>query len=322
MSADESKSEPSDIRESKAEESPLPAAWQPLTPRGVAAFSRATLGRLMLVQAFVAALVTASVLWFLATTWFPTTRAAIRQLPETGQIQNQELTSPRTSTAPLAETRLLSFVMDLENVGTPNLPTDLRVIFHRQHVALCGMLGCVNVAYPKDRLIPFSQLELESAWGAWAPFIYTVTGLAAMLWLFASWMLLATLYSPIVRIYAFFKDRQITVAGSWRLSAAALLPAALMTGGGIVLYGLGVIDLIGFLVLFALHFPVGWAYLFVSPLRLPRASDAVELPKQNPFTPPIGSSESESEPAPKPANPFAGSTRDATEQPPNPDDHR
>lgn len=313
MSADESKSEASDIRESKAGTSPLPAAWQPLTPRGVAAFSGATIGRLMTIQTAVAVLVTATVLWFLNTTWFPTIREAIRQLPETGQIQNQELTSPRTATTPLAETRWIAFVTDISDAGTPNLPTDLRIIFHRRHVALCGLLGCLNVAYPKGRTIPFSQLELESTWGAWEPFIYTVIGLGTMLWLFACWFALSTFYGPVVRIYAFFKDRQITVAGSWRLSAAALLPAALMTGIGIVLYGLGIIDLIGFLVLFALHFPVGWAYLFASPLRLPRASDAATLPKQNPFTPPIAASE-----AARPTNPFAGSTGSETEQPPKP----
>ena len=315
MPQDETKSESSQLRDvTNAESEPtLPPAWQPLTPRGVAAFARATIGRLMLVQFIVALLVTASLLWFLSTTWFPTLLSAIRQLPDSGQIQDGELSSPRTSTAPLAETRLLAVLMDLESAGLPAVNADLRVELHRSGYAFCSLLGCLTFKYPRDRVVPFSQLELESFWAAWRPTIYTVIGLGSMLWLFVTWFSLASIYAPVVRIYAFFKDRQLSVAGSWRLSAAALLPAALMMAGGIVLYGLGLIDLIGFLVLFVLHLVVGWAYLFVSPLRLPRASDALAPPRRNPFDLPTESPVDNS-PASSP-NPFAGP---ASADPPKP----
>ncbi len=308
MSKDESKPDPSDICEAQAV--PFPTAWQPLTARGVAAFSRAAIGRLLFVQLIVALLVAASILWFLATNWFPTVREAIRQLPETGQIRNQELVSPRTSTAPLAETRFLALVMDVEGAGIPNLKADLRVEFHRRNFALCSVLGCLWIGYPKGQTVLFSQLELESWWAAWEPVICTVIVLSVVIWLFLTWVVLATLYCPLARTYAFFKDRQLTLLGSWKLSAAALLPAALMTGTGLVFYGLGLTDLIGFLVLFALHLAVGWAYLFASPLRLPRASDAIAAVRQNPFTPP----------GTVPANPFidpsASTPKDTS---PNPD---
>jgi hypothetical protein len=308
MSKDESKADPSDICEAKT--SHFPTAWQPLTARGVAAFSRATLGRLLFIQLIVALLVAASILWFLATNWFPTVREAIRQLPETGQIRNQELVSPRTSTAPLAETRFLTLVMDVEGAGIPSLKADLRVEFHRRNFALCSALGCLRIDYPKGQTVLFSRLELESWWAAWEPVIYSVIGLSVVAWLFLTWVVLATLYCPLARIYAFFKDRQLTLPGGWKLSAAALLPAALMTGAGIVLYGLGLTDLIGFLVLFALHLAVGWAYLFASPLRLPRASDAIPAVRQNPFTPP----------GPAPSNPFVDpSASTPQDTAPNPD---
>lgn len=306
MSKDESKPEPSDIRESIAEDRPFPKAWQPLTACGVAAFSRATIGRLLIVQLIVAVLLTVSILWFLSANWFPTVREAIRQLPETGQIRNQVLNSPRTSTAPLAETRFLAFMMDVEGAGTPSIKTDLRVQFHRNKFAFCSVLGCLALDYPKDRTVLFSRLELESWWAAWEPVIYTIVGLFVLVWLFLSWIVIATIYSPVARIYAFFKDRRLTLLGSWKLSAAALLPAAMLTGAGIVLYGLGIVDLIGFLVLFALHLPVGWAYLFVSPLRLPRASDAVPAVRQNPFTPPGA----------VPSNPFGDPSASPPEEPP------
>ena len=293
MSQDES-SPSSDTRSPTPEDRPLPSAWQPLTPRGVAAFSRATFGRLFLVQLIVALLVAGSVIWFLATVWFPPTREAIRQLPDTGLIQNQQLSSPRSTTEPLVENRFLAFVVNVDGTGTPSLATDLRVEFHRQNFALCSLFGCLRLDYPRGSTIQFNRPELESWWAAWELTIYSATVIIVVGWLFATWWMLATLYCPVARMYAFFKDRQLTVLGSWRLASAALLPGALLTAAGIVLYGLGLIDLLQFLFLWALHLMVGWVYLFVSPLRLPRASDANSAPR-DPFA----------NPKPASANPFS-----------------
>ena len=296
MSKDES-SPSSDTRSPTSEDRPLPSAWQPLTPRGVAAFSRATLGRLFLVQFIVALLVAGSMIWFLATVWFPATREAIRQLPDTGLIQDQQLNSPRSATEPLVENRFLAFVVNVDGTGTPSLATDLRVEFHRQNFALCSILGCLQIDYPRGSTLQFNRPELESRWAAWELTIYSAAGLAVIVWLVASWLMLATLYCPIARMYAFFKDRQLTVLGSWKLAAAALLPGALLTAAGIVLYGLELIDLLQFLLLWTLHLLVGWVYLFVSPLRLPRASDAAAAPR-DPFA----------KPKPASANPFSVET--------------
>jgi hypothetical protein len=281
MSKDES-SPSSDTRSSTSEDHPLSSAWQPLTPRGIAAFSRARLGRLFLVQFIVALLVAGSVIWFLATIWLPTTRDAIRQLPETGLIQNGQLSSPRSIGGPLVENRFLAFVADVDGTSTAGLASDLRVEFHRQNFALCSLFGCLRFDYPQGSTVQFNRPELESWLAAWELTIYSAAGIAVVVWLFASWLLLATLYGPVARLYAFFKDRQLTVLGSWKLASAALLPGALLSAAGMVFYGLGWIDLLQFLILWALHLMVGWVYLFVSPLRLPRAPDATPGAR-NPF---------------------------------------
>jgi hypothetical protein len=249
-----------------------------------------------MVQAVVASLVAASAIWFLSTGWFPAIRQAIRQLPDTGQIQNRELISPRTSTAPLAEGRLLAFVMDVDHTGTPSLASDVRAEFRRHGWALCSALGCFYFDYPKNRTVPFNRPDLESGWVAWETMIYVLAGFVTLMGPFISWLALATLYCPMARIYAFYKDRQITLVGSWKLAAAALLPGALLAAAGIVLYGLGVIDLDRFVILWTLHLVVGWIYLFVAPLRLPRTGDA-PLTTRNPFNSPRSAR----------ANPFTGS---------------
>jgi hypothetical protein len=293
MAKDESRPS-SDLRSPTSEDRPLPPAWQPLTPRGVAAFSRASLGRLLLVQFIIALLAAASVIWFLAAVWFPTTREAIRQLPDTGFIQDQQLSSPRISTEPLVENRFLTFVVNVDGIGIPSVATDLRVEFHRRNCALCSLLGCLHFDYPRRSTVQFNRPELESWWAAWELTIYSAAAIAIVFGVFVSWLLLAAIYCPIARIYAFFKDRQLTLHGSWKLASAALLPGALLMAAGIVFYGLGLIDLVQFLILWPLHLIMGWVYLFVSPLRLPRTSDAVPV-QRNPF----------GETKPVDANPFS-----------------
>src|SRR2546423_14755104 len=72
-----------------------PAAWQPFTPRGVAAFASAGFGRIFLLLCTSALLSTGTVVWFLNTAWFPTFQAAIHELPAQVQILRHEM---RTAT--------------------------------------------------------------------------------------------------------------------------------------------------------------------------------------------------------------------------------
>jgi len=279
---------------------PLPAAWQPLTWRGVAAFAGARLNRLLLAQTAVAILAVTATLWFLNTGWFPIIRKAIQQLPDTGAIENQRLISPHSSREPLIEHRLLTFVVDQHGAWHGNSGGDLRIEFHREQFAVCSALGCYAQAYPKAWSVPFNQPDLQSHWGAWETMIYLWVGLAVFLGLFISWWFLATVYSPFVRLYAFFKDRDLSLAASWKLAGAALLPCALLVSVALVLYSAGILRLFHFLAIWLLHFPLGWVYLWMSPLRLPAAGDALPGARQNPF----GDGEQEQETAP--ANPFVG----------------
>lgn len=257
-------------------------AWQPLTPAGVAAFATARGSRLFLLQLITAGLTAWVVLWFLGANWFPIIREAIGRLPDQGLIQNQQLSLAGATAEPLAENRFLAVVVDADGIGTPSLATDLRVEFHRRNAAVCSLFGCLNFDYPPDSTLQFNRPELDSRWGAWQPMFYWIAGLGTAVWLLISWAVLATIYCPLVRLYAFFKDRHLTLVGSWKLCCAALLPAALAASGCILLYGLGLIDLPQFLIFWSLHLAVGWVYLILSPLKLPRASDARPLTK-NPF---------------------------------------
>src|SRR5437660_1791698 len=86
--------------------------WQPITFGGVAAFSRASFGRLFLVQLLVALLVASSVLCFLILTWFPVIQKAIARLPEKGAIRGGQLTWNSPSPCWLTEGTFLSIIVD------------------------------------------------------------------------------------------------------------------------------------------------------------------------------------------------------------------
>ena len=303
MTEHESKPAEPGIRDSKSPQpsSPqaLPPAWQPLTFRGVAAFSQTRIGRVLLLQSLVALLAAMAVLWCLHSTWFQRALEAIRALPVTGSIENRVLISPRNSPEPLAVDGFLAISINLDQTAGRGSASDVRLEFHRTDYTVCSLLGCLKFDYP-ERPLPFNQPDLEAWWGAWRWTIFVSVVSAAVAFLFVSWFFLATCYALPAWFIAYFKDRDLSLAGSWKLAAAALLTPALFMAGFIVLYALNAVDLVRLLVLWCLHVPLGWVYLYGALVRLPMTAQAADR-KANPFGGPVEKKrDGESK------NPFAG----------------
>src|SRR6266404_2485730 len=136
-------------------------AWQPLTPAGVAAFARASAGRLWTMQFFFALMAAASVVWFLHQAWFPTIHQAIGQLPAQGQIRAGRLDWQGDSPLSLAEGIFLALVVDLDHEGLARSPAHVRLEFGRSDVQIHSLLGFAQASYPKDWRIAFNRTELE-----------------------------------------------------------------------------------------------------------------------------------------------------------------
>jgi hypothetical protein len=251
----------------------------------VAAFARASFSRLFILQFIVALLAAGAVVWFLRTAWFPTVRAAIAQLPSEGQVSQRELQVPRRPVKPLAESRFLSISLGSDQPGPRGRFADVQIELRKRDVQICSLLGCLFLRYPPECTIQVNRPELEPWWGAWRTTLLWLSAAAVIVVLWLSWLLLATLYFPIPRLVAYYADRELTWAGSWRLAAAALMPGALLLTLAIVLYGGGALDLVRLGVFGALHLLVGWVYVVISPLSLPRLSRDT-LTVRNPFTEP------------------------------------
>ncbi|HEX7618175.1 MAG TPA: hypothetical protein VF480_05580 [Verrucomicrobiae bacterium] len=257
-------------------------AWEPLTPRGVAAFARATFSRLLLVQFIVALLAAAAAAWFFDDGCFPTISEAIQKLPADGEIRSGRLDWHGDPSQLLAEGKFLAFDVDLNHSGQIHSTADVQIEFGKDSIRIFSLLpGYSEFFYIPDRVAPFNRTELEPLWGAWAAEILFIAAAGVTVGLLVIWWLLATIYFLPVWLLGFFANRDVNFRECWKLSGAALLPGALLMAAGVLLYDLGFLDLVSLGFVFAAHFALGWIYLFLSQLFLPRISDTPQ--KGNPF---------------------------------------
>jgi hypothetical protein len=249
--------------------------------RGVAAFAGASFARLLLVQFIVALFAAGSVVWFLPQAWFPTIGDAIRQLPPQGELRSGRLDWHGPTPLRLAEGRFLALVVDLDHSGEARSAAQVQVEFGRTDCKVFSLFGCMRCAYPPRWAAAFNRAELGPWWGAWAPAILAIVAVLVVGGLMLSWAILATVYFLPAWLAGFFANRDLSLPGSWRLAGAALMPGALLLSAVVVLYGWGALDLVLLAISAAVHLVMGWVYLCVSPLSLPRRQAAGA--KENPF---------------------------------------
>ena len=259
-----------------------PFAWQPLTPVGVAAFTRATCGRLLVVQLVFALLAASTVVSFLQAKWFSVIGSAIKALPSQSEIQAGKLQWTGDAAQSLAESSFLALCVDLKHLGTARSPAHIQVEFGQKDFRVLSLFGCWQGAYPRGWVMAFNRTELEPWWGAWAPALLAMAGIGVVLALIALWSALALLYAPVAWVVGFFNDAQLSFPGSWRLSVAALMPGALVMNAGFGLYAIGVLDVVQLIAVAVVHLVVGWVYLVYGSLIAP-LHPSVSALTHNPF---------------------------------------
>ena len=272
--------QPESPSESSLPASTLPAAWQPLTFRGVAAFAGSSYQRLFWVQVFFAALCGAAIVWALHYAWVPVIRTGLRALPNEAPDRAGNLIYPPSAAGLLAESRHLAVLLKPEGVTAA---ADVKIELRAEDARVCSLMGCWSRPYRKGRTIYFTRAEAVPWWDAWQPILLGIVGIASSLFFLAAWTLFGTIVFLFVRLYAYFADRQVTLGGSWRLSVAAFLPGSLALIGALVLYALGIADLIRFLLAVPGHLLIALLYLGFAPLKLDRIP-AAPPPSINPFT--------------------------------------
>lgn len=254
---------------------------QPFTPQGVATFATAPTSRLFALQFFVSLLAAVIVIWFCHANYSPAILEAIQNTPDEAVLEKGELGN--ISSQILVEKKFLSIAIDLEESGRLGKISDLQVELRPNYFQVCSLFGCALFDYPKESIL-LGRSTAEPWWGARQPVIFAIIGAGIFAGVWLSWLALALLYAPIVKIIAFFEDRELSWSGSWKLSCAAQLFAAILMSFAILLYGLQAFDLIRFLFFFTAHFVIAWIYVGASPYFLSTVSAKVPAVK-NPFGP-------------------------------------
>lgn len=262
-----------------------PVAWLPLTPRGVAAFAYASVGRVLVFQLFAATLTAGAVVWTLSSRWFPTIAVGIDHLPQQGVIRSGRLEWTADSPQTLSESRFISLAVDLQHTGGARSPSQLQVEFGRDDLRVYSVFGCAEIPYPKSQLIAFNAPEGRPWWGAWAPMILLLAAAAVIAGLLISWAVLATVYCLAVWLLGLYLNRELTLVGCWRLAGAALVPGALAMAAAIVGYGFARFDLVKLAAAWVFHLLLGWAYLVAAVVAAPKIQTDVPV-KANPFVAP------------------------------------
>jgi hypothetical protein len=245
------------------------SAWQPFTPRGVAAFANASFARLMVLELVVALTAAFVVIWFINANYSPTILEAIQNLPDEAALQHGKLTN--ISSRVLIEKKFLSVVVDLEQSGQLGKIADFQLDLRANYFQICSLFGCAPFEYPKENIL-IGRSTSEPWWGARQPVILALCGSLVAIGLLLIWATLALFYALIAKLIAYFADRQLSWSSSWRLASAAQMMAALLMSLSIVLYGLQAFDLIRFVFFFGLHFVAAWIYVVAAPFSLPNVS--------------------------------------------------
>jgi hypothetical protein len=253
-------------------------AWQPFTPRGVAAFAQAPSSRVIFLKSIAATLAALVVIWFLKTNYSPSISEAIKNLPDNALLENGILTN--VSSGILTQKKFLSAIIDLEETGLTGQTADVQVEFRESYFQICSLLGCGVFNYPDGKII-LGRSSAEPWWGARQPVILAICGVITAIGVWFAWVILAIIYMPVAKLIAYFADRQLSWRESWRLVSAAQMTGAFLMSLAIILYGLQVFDLIRFMFFFSAHFFVAWVYIFSAPFFLPPVSTSP--PATNPF---------------------------------------
>lgn len=256
-------------------------AWQPFTPKGVAAFSDASLARVFSFQFAFAAINALALAWFLQISWFPVISAAVARLPASGEISQQRLEWPSKEPVLLGYNSDLALIVDRQHLGAARVPADLLLELGDKDARVYSLFGYLEFPYQQGYRIGINQTELRPWWGAWRPPILWISVAGCILVLMLTWSALAAIYALAVWLIAFFSNRTASLRQSWRIASAAMMPASLLLGLSIVLYGAGAVSLPGFLLLAASHWIAGCLYALIAPLAL--KPDASAPPKGNPF---------------------------------------
>lgn len=301
---------------------PPRAVRQPFTWRGVAALAVWPAGWWAAWCVVTAALLGAAGGRFYAVAWQPALDAAVRRLPPSGEIRDGRLYWPTNEVTELARTRHLALRVNPLAAPVPGQAADVEIEWLREDLGVQSLLGYWAVRYPTGWVLALNRPEVEPLWLTWRPYLPFWVGAGVAVGALGLWFAVGLLAALPLRVWAAVFRREVSLAGCWRLSVAALLPGGWIVAGGLALYAEHGFGLLDWLVAFVLAHGVDAVLWLGAPWFLPRrvrptpfgattggkhltaespfATTAVS-PPENPFAAPVEPAAAETAPTPLPS---------------------
>jgi hypothetical protein len=175
--------------------------------------------------------------------------------------------------------------VDPAGTGELGFASDVQFELGRTEFRVRSLLGYLGVPYPTTWTVTVNRRDLEAWWGAWHLVVAAGLAVGVASGLFLFWGMLGAVYALPVQLIVFCTDRHVTAFGAWRLAVASLLSGALLMGAAILAYTFQQLNLIQLVFAWTVHLVLGWLYVLLAPLCLPRRLNLAggQGRKSNPF---------------------------------------
>jgi hypothetical protein len=221
--------------------------------------------------------------WSLRVAWWPVFERAAESFPETGaSVTNGNFVWPEPQPRILADAPHLGIAVRPDATEPPGRIADLQLELTPSHVRLAGVAGFVELPWPPDVALPLGRHEAVAAWGAWRRPLLAAATTATATGVFLLWTVLATALAIPARIAAWILRRELTLSGSWRMAAAAMLAGSVVMFAGVFGYTVRLLSWPGLAAVLAGHVLIGGLWLVWGILERPAAAKKEKAAK-NPF---------------------------------------
>ncbi|MBL9134446.1 MAG: hypothetical protein JNK85_01195 [Verrucomicrobiales bacterium] len=254
----------------------------PTTFGGVAALACGPVRWLLSWQAFTATAIGAALTLVLLLTWARDIEQAIADVGTAGEIRDGRFYPSTPKSWLVRNSSFLGIAVVGDPADEPISAADVNLWIEPEGWSMHSLFGRLDGRYPATLRASVDRVEMSGLWSAWKAPILLTFGLATTIGVLMTWVLLATVYSPVLRLVSGFLNRDVGLGDCWKLAAAALLPGALLMTGAFGLYATHQLALVGLLLASPLHILVGWIYCLGGVWRLPKIVSG-----PNPFIPPM-----------------------------------
>jgi hypothetical protein len=183
----------------------------------------------------------------------------------------------------LADSPHLGVAVRPSNLDLLGRTADLQLELLPETLRLAGIAGFVDLPWPATTTLPLGRLQAQAAWDAWKRPVLAALIVTAGTAMMLIWSLLALTLALPLRIVAFLLQKQITLGGCWRLSAAASMSGSLVLNLGLGGYVMRWLPWPALAAVVVIHLLVNGLSLSWGLVSRPKKSRAASVP--NPFHP-------------------------------------